>query len=167
MPDWAIVLIGFLGIIIGALITFFTHWWERKERYQVLTFPKRLEAHQQVLSFCLEIRALLILLQQVEKKIVEKEKVDKLYNLCEKAGEWWKNNLLYLDERSSSTVSKAILLAWDVAIQVEKKWAIDEASTKVIQAAIAELDNAEECIVKGIGVKYLPELKKLETLKRQ
>lgn len=175
MPNWAIALIGLFGVIIGALITFLIHWQERKERYQVLTFPKRLEAHQKALTFCFNIKTLLLSLYPVEQK-----KVAELSDLCDKAIEWLKNNLLYLDELSRIAMSSSLnftglaisevnhAIPSPIEDEVKKVEAAEhlflgfhqgQVSTKATLEAIAQVDKTMQYLIKGIGAKYLPELK--------
>lgn len=179
MPDWAVVLIGVLGLIVGAAITEFGRWRERRERYQAIIFPKRLEAHQQALAFCYDMETLLLSLHPVEQK-----KVDELSDLGDKAIEWLKNNLLYLDELSRMGMSNSLIFTRHAIEEVDhaipspiedevKKMEVKDAehlffgfhqgqvSTKTTLEAIAQVDQTMEYLIKGIGAKYLPELKKL------
>lgn len=80
MPNWAVVLIGVSSLILGVAITEIGRWLERRERYKVLSFEKRLEAHQQALTWCLKIGWLTESAYSAEAKKVELEEVEEFTN---------------------------------------------------------------------------------------
>jgi hypothetical protein len=54
MPEWGIVLIGVADLIVGVIITKSRHWLDRRQRFQVMTFEKRLQAHQEAYRLCFD-----------------------------------------------------------------------------------------------------------------
>lgn len=47
MADWVAPVMGLAGVALGAGIAEFRHWRESRERYQAMSFERRLEAHQE------------------------------------------------------------------------------------------------------------------------
>ncbi len=80
MPEWGIALIGVGGLIAGAIISEIRHWLDRKQRFRVMTFEKRLETHQAALSQIQKLR------HSIESKLSFEEKkvaIDNLLHWCE------------------------------------------------------------------------------------
>jgi len=152
MPDWAIVLTGLFGVIIGALITFLIHWWERKERYQVITFDKRLEVHQQAFYWCSKSY---LGFKRVTRR--ELKSPSNLLTTAKEAMEWWQNNCLYLDEDSRISMLQAILA---ILQRTDKIISKGEQVTSEDDEVRTQIMKALNCIITGIGAKYLPELQK-------
>jgi hypothetical protein len=138
MPDWESIIVTVLGS--GTASALITHWLDRKQRYQVMTFEKRLQAHQEALSQCYELWDIVTGKRSDEDK---DEGIKKVRN-------WWVNNQLFLDEASRSQILTLIDLAYDHIYD-----------PKVRQSAFyAAWRETRKTIIRGIGSKYLPETTK-------
>jgi len=157
MPDWAIAVAVIVGTLLGAGIAEFRHWVERKERYQVITFEKRLEAHQQAFGLCLKVS---FLCEEALKNSSEYPK--EFADAVSKAMEWWGNNCLYLDEDSREAMLDALEGVTDIVAKQDESSITDyhKSVSKKVAKALAR-------IVEGVGAKYIPEIEKLESLKRR
>ncbi len=155
MSDWIAPIIGFIGVIIGVAIVEIRLWRERKEKYQVITFEKRLEVHQQAFAWCMKIANLL---GQSYGEISRDEAsmfaitLDKLYN---EANDWWGNNCLYLDDDSRYGMFTAIGLPLDRAEQLVNN--IRE-TNEFVQQARDTVKKTIRHITKGIGSEHLPDI---------
>jgi len=156
MPEWGIALIGVAGLILGSIISEIRHWLDRGIRFQVMTFEKRLQAHQEALSWCMQTAIL-----TRPKALKEAKGIENLLNCLHEAIEWLMHNSLYIDENSYVSM----LNAFSFAIKQAEEWSNeenhaildDEQKLKVI---IREMGKAAKCIIGGIGAKYLPEIEK-------
>ena len=54
MAEWWVPLVGLFGVLVGVGITEFRLWAERKDRYRIMTFEKRLQVHQEAYRLCME-----------------------------------------------------------------------------------------------------------------
>ncbi|HUT68673.1 MAG TPA: hypothetical protein VMW86_09035, partial [Dehalococcoidales bacterium] len=90
MPEWGIALIGVAGLIVGAIITEARHWLDRRQRFQVMTFEKRLQTHQEALSYCYKLY----------HSFNSRKDEDEKYRTINEIQEWWESNCLLLDEKS-------------------------------------------------------------------
>jgi hypothetical protein len=148
MPEWAV---GILGVIMGVAATSLWQWLDRRERYRVMTFEKRLEAHQHAHYLCTQAWLLLIDLKRAEQntiKIFETDKeseelvarklesvkkleeaTGKLQKFYQESVEWLTQNCLYLDHRSQILFPEAIIAIANEAttslvkqiVQIEEK----------------------------------------------
>ena len=157
MSDWIAAIMGLVGVIFGVAIVEIRLWRERKERYQVITFEKRLEVHQQAFAWCMKI---VNLLGQTYGDASSAEvnmhtiALNKLYN---EATEWWWSNCLYLDENSRLNMFDAIGLPLDRAEQLVNNM---KPTDEFIQQSRDTLRETMRNINKGIGAKYLPDIDK-------
>jgi hypothetical protein len=86
MEEWIAALIGFLGVILGVGIQEFRRWRESREKYQVVIFPKRLEAHQKAFEWCQKLNVAL-----------NSRKANEIHEVATKFRKWWNANCFYLD----------------------------------------------------------------------
>ena len=156
MPEWGIALIGVAGLILGTIISEVRHWLDRRKRFQVMTFEKRLQAHQEALSWCMRTA---ILTQP--KALKETEGIENLLNCLQEAMEWLIHNCLYIDENSRismlNTFTFAIKQARECSNEEKPTIINDEQKLQVIRG---EMHKVAKCIIEGIGAKYLPETEK-------
>jgi hypothetical protein len=162
MPEWALAIAVVIGTIIGASIGEFRHWRESKERYHVITFEKRLETHQEAFKYCFEINEFLGLMRGGDLQALEDFK-----KVIVDAKGWWFSHCLYLDDSSRNILPDVFEVALINAEELSKE--LDKAKKPDIETLAAIKSNAKAktkiaeaivCIIKGIGVKYLPEIKK-------
>ncbi|MHA1971577.1 MAG: hypothetical protein ACTSW1_01220 [Candidatus Hodarchaeales archaeon] len=92
------------GAIIGAGIQEFRLWGERKDKYRVMSFDRRLEAHQQAFAALHELNRILNtgVSKDIDRTAIETRK-------------WWDKNCLFLDEKSRSLMLKTINLSHQYA----------------------------------------------------
>jgi len=155
MTDLTIAVIGLIGVIIGVAIVEIRLWRERKDRYQVITFEKRLEIHQQAFAWCMKISNLLGKSYgdvSSEVATILAGELNKLYN---EANDWWGSNCLYLDDDSRLSMFTAIGLPLDRAEQLIGD---KQATNEFRQQARDTLKQTIRHITKGIGSEYLPDI---------
>jgi TPR repeat protein len=133
--EWITGLFTLLGAAIGAGISEYRNWRERKNRLRIMTFEKRLEAHQKAYYWCHKLNEVL--------NISNKSEIHRISN---EAREWWNNNSLYLDAVSRSKMVGLFNLA--------HMYADDHESGNYVWERLWETFKA---IVSGIGFEYLPE----------
>ena len=148
MTEWWVPLVGLFGVLLGVGITEFRLWMERKDRYRIMTFEKRLQVHQEAYRLCMEQATLLNELH--EKGLGASEKFLRSHD---EAKEWLSRNCLYLDTRSLHAVINAFFAASiygrDLA---EQRQTVD----KAFEYAHLEFTKCLSSIAKGVGAKYLP-----------
>lgn len=162
--EWLTGLFTLLGMALGAGITEFRHWRERRERYQVMTFEKRLQAHQQAFSWCMNVHGILKRMTIVQELERVEELGRKFVEVTDKATDWWAHNCLYLDDHSKLRFLKMINMTGQQVNEILDK-SVKEAQTKKAHASVqisedvrAEIKKTLTCLVEGIGAKYLPEI---------
>ena len=152
MAEWWVPLVGLFGVLVGVGITEFRLWAERKDRYRIMTFEKRLQVHQEAYRLCMEQA---MLMNDLHKK--EPEVVKKFNKSHDEAKDWLNHNCLYLDTRSWRGIMNAFFAASiygrDLA---EQRQTVD----KAYEYAHSEFTKCLSSIAKGIGAKYLPETDK-------
>jgi len=155
-------LIGLFGVLLGAGIAEFRHWMERKDRYKVMTFEKRLQVHQEAYRLCMEMAMLLVDGLEAGKRSLE---------LGDEAKEWLNRNCLYLDKRSHRAIISAFFAASnyfsDIAKQRQKvNQALEAKQRQVVYVNLAhneaqsEMKKCLKFIAEGVGAEYLPETNK-------
>lgn len=155
MRDLIIAIIGPICVIIGVAIVEIRLGIERKGKYQVITFEKRLELHQQAFAWCMKISNLLGQSYgdvSSEVATIQAMELNKLYN---EANDWWGSNCLYLDDDSRLSMFTAIGLPLDRAEQLIGD---KQATNEFRQEARDTLKKTIRYITKGIGSEYLPDI---------
>ncbi len=155
MPDWALALAVVIGTIIGASIGEFRHWRESRQRYQVMAFEKRLQAHQEAVSWCLKISDYM-----GPSKMRKKQGIEQLLDHVEEAGEWLNKNCLLLDTNSNASLLDVLEFATRNARDYTSGAATTVDEDKEIAKITQEIRKAIRCIAQGVGVKYIPDIKR-------
>jgi hypothetical protein len=149
MTDWGIALIGVGGIIVGAIITEVRYWLDRKQRFRVMTFEKRLQVHQDAYRLCMEQA---LLMDELRRKGLEVS--ERFLKSHDETREWLNRNCLYLDKRSHKAIIEAFfatsIYGRDFA---EKRETINQA----YDYAHSKLEDCLKFTTEGIGAEYLPE----------
>ena len=146
MAQWAVVLVGLGGVIVGALITgFFTwrihesdkkfHISERSHDFRVMMLEKRLPIHQRAYYWWQKLNEVLNIGENSE-----------IHDVAREAREWWNGNCLLLDVNSRDEMVKLLTLA--------HFYASGHKSGEYVWDALM---TTKKAIVAGIGVEYLPE----------
>lgn len=95
-------LLGLFGVVIGALVSEFSHHQvareERRHQLRLAALDRRLQAHQEAFS----------LWRQILKDIDDRARITQTVADCQ---EWWNNNCLYLTEDARQAFVQAYLLA--------------------------------------------------------
>ena len=152
--DWVTAVVGLIGVIIGAGIQEFRHWRESKQRYQVMTFDKRLQIHQEAVAWCMKIAT-----NMTPSKLREKQDIERLLGHAETAQQWLINNCLFLDSNSHASMLNVLDFAMDKAKKCVN--GVPTTIDKEEEAEIAKrIGKATKCIAQGVGVKYMPDIKK-------
>ena len=133
--EWLIALFTLLGVILGLGYSEYKNRQGRKERFRVMTFEKRLEAHQQAYYWCHKLNEVLNI----------GEKAD-IHNTANKAREWWNSNCLLLDTNSRREIVQLINLSHAYAHDLKSGEYVWDSLQKSLKS-----------VVKGIGFEYLPE----------
>ncbi len=143
--EWLAPVSGLLGVVIGLGYSQLARWQERKERFQVMTFEKRLEAYQKAYYWCYSLHSSIgINIATVTHRIADE------------ALEWCKSSCLYLDEETRKEMYGVINGSF-------RYHGVDEATKREI---LNQFDTAYDAIRSGIGREYLPKVKdKLSELK--
>lgn len=134
--DWLTGLFTLLGIALGAGISEYRHWREGRERFRVMTFEKRLAAHQKAYYWWNNLNRVL--------NFGDAEQIRKIAN---KAREWWNGNCLFLDTNSRRDMVE--LINYSFMYASDSKTAQEHIWEQVMKTA--------KSIVSGIGFEYLPE----------
>ena len=137
--EWLSGLFALFGVLLGLGFSEYRSWREGKVRFRIMTFEKRLQAHQEALSCWYELHHVLNKIETIgEEKCIT---IDKLEN-------WWENNLLFLDEVSRD---KMLVLIGEAR---EHGTNLAESHTAVFRT----LKETRAALIRGIGAKHLPEM---------
>jgi len=153
MPDWVIAVAVVFGTLLGVGIQEFRRWREMRERYQVMTFPKRLEAHQRAFSWCHELN---VALNQRDPK--------EIHRVADEARAWWNANCFFLDSDSRRKMIPLFNAAHDYADGIGSK---RPDNVQLRPSIWRYLSDALKAITEGIGDKYLPETSTAEAVKQE
>jgi hypothetical protein len=136
---------GLIGVILGVGVMEFRHWREERERYQVMTFEKRLETHQAALNWCYQLN-----------RVLNSRDPGDIHGIADQAREWWNKNCLLLDEKSRESMVLTINFSHSYANKFEHPDKGEPEAQKGSQVW-HYLNDSLRAIHEGIGVKYLPE----------
>lgn len=142
MQDWQIAFIGLLGVIIGILATAFWNLIERKERFKVITFEKRLEAHQLAFYW-----------NQTIYHSLGSGDADRIREKIHETQEWWNGNCLLLDEKSQKSFISVFNSGNRYARNIQRPGSELEA-----ERIWDDLNTNLADIIKGIGAEHLPRI---------
>lgn len=153
MTDWVIGIAVVVGTLLGVGIQEFRRWRETRERYQVMTFPKRLEAHQRAFSWCHELN---VALNQRDPK--------EIHRVADEARAWWNANCFFLDSDSRRKMIPLFNAAHDYADGIVSKRSDNVQLRPFIWRYLTD---ALKAITEGIGDKYLSETSTAEAVKQE
>ena len=153
--DWFPAVMGLIGVVVGVAIHEFRIWREKEDKYKDMIFEKRLDAHQGAYYRCMRLLTVIRparLMGDGGVKVALKE--------YEEAKEWVDKNTLYLDEDSINKIERFFTY---IVVTVSKYTDgkertginVEEETQKLVQI----MKEAISSIKRGIGVKYLPEVK--------
>ena len=152
MPDWVIAVAVVFGTLLGVGIQEFRRWRELRERYQVMSFPKRLEAHQRAFSWCHELN---VALNRRDPK--------EIHRVADEARAWWNANCFFLDGDSRRKMIPLFNAAHDYADGIGNKRPDNVQLSPSIWRYLTDVFKA---IAEGIGEEYLPEKSTAEAVKQ-
>ena len=92
MQEMQVALFALSGVILGIIATSFWNWRERRERFRVMTFGKRLEAHQSAYYWN----------QAIYNSLTSRD-AEQISRCVREAQEWWNSHCLFLDEKSQKS----------------------------------------------------------------
>ncbi len=138
MQDWQVAFIGLLGVILGILATAFWNWKERKERFKVIAFEKRLEAHQLAFYW-----------NQTIYHSLGSGDAERIRKSISEAQEWWNGNCLLLDERSQKSFISIFNSGNRYARNIQRPELEAERIWDDLNKNLAD-------IIQGIGAEHLP-----------
>ncbi len=133
--EWLTALFTLLGVGLGLGYSEYKNRQERKDRFRVMTFEKRLEAHQKAYYWCQKLNEVLNIGEKTE-----------IHNNAIAAREWWNSSSLLLDSVSRRDMVRLINLA--------HLYANGHKSGEYVWDGLMK---AQESVVSGIGFEYLPE----------
>jgi len=149
MPDWAIAVAVVFGTLLGVSIGEFRQWRERRERYQLMTFEKRLEAHQRAFYWCHKLNV-----------VLNRKDPKEIHKIADEAREWWDDNCLFLDQNSRQKMIPLFNFANQYANEIEDPNRFD---THVGHHVWSYLNESLKAITEGIGAEHLLETNDSDT----
>ncbi len=139
---------GLVGVVVGAAITIgynlYRDWRKGKDKYRVMLYEKRLEAHQKAYSYSAH------LLRAFSDRLSDLGLTKELRPLFREAEDFYFSNNLYLDENSRKLFRDALSSVITC---------FEEADSETIKDTRDELIKAINAITTGIGMKHLEESK--------
>lgn len=134
--EWLSGLFALLGVMLGLGIGEFRRLQERKERFRVMTFEKRLEAHQKAYYWWSNLN-----------RVLNVGEAQEIHKVASEAREWFDNSCLFIDTNTRRGMVRLINLSHMYAN-----------GNKVAQGTIWDcILQTSKSIVMGIGFEYLPE----------
>ena len=134
--EWLTGLFTLLGMALYAGISEFRNWQERKGRFRVMTFEKRLEAHQKAYYWWSNLN-----------RVLNVGDAEEIHRIANEAREWYDGSCLFLDTNSRREMVRFINLSHMYAN-----------GNKMAQEHIWDyVVKTSKAIVLGIGFEYLPE----------
>ncbi len=134
--EWVIGLFTLLGMVLGIVYGEYRLRREQKERFRVMTFEKRLEAHQKAYYWWNNLN-----------RVLNVGDTEEIHRIANEAREWYDSSCLFLDTNSRREMVGLTNLSHMYANG--NKMAQEHIWDYVIKTSKA--------IVLGIGFEYLPE----------
>ena len=167
METWGYVIAVVLGVAISELIRLFHDWQERHEKYRLMIYEKRLEAHQEAFYWVRELNRLFT----GSMADMDQDRVDKIKEIINKVDTWWGSHCFYLDDKSSDSVlevmtrSEELIGAYGDFVlpyrsnaepdrEQYEKWKKERWQLTVF------IDRTWRTLEKGIGMKHIEEPKR-------
>lgn len=156
---------GLIGVVVGSgLVIVYSYYRDRREReekYKVMTFEKRLEAHQEAFNLIRELNksfpASIEAIDEVKTKIIAeaRDKLDK----------WWALHCFYLDPKSQDRILEVIVrsdeLVFDYGLPKDSshKWDEDKRNSWLKERSefTSFIDATKTALVEGIRMKHIEE----------
>lgn len=136
-------IIGFVGIIIGALISTASQSWisyfNRKNALRLAAIDRRLSTHQEAYT----------LWRKLNSNLFDKQKI---HNVVAECQDWWDKNCLYLDPEARMAFYRAYISANNHYLFVE-----DRSDINLIKKNMADIQAAGIAIVKGVTLPTIGE----------
>lgn len=139
MQSLQVAVIGLIGILLGIAATSFFKWIDRKERFKVMTFEKRLAVHQRAHYWN----------QRIYHELSLRD-ANMLRETVSEAQEWWNDNCLLLDDKSR----KSMISVFNSTNRYAGGLEHPELTTGTERVWDALYTNLED-IIRGIGVEHL------------
>ena len=134
--EWLNGIFALFGVLIGLGFSEYRMWQTRKERFRIMTFEKRLEAHQKAYYWWNNLN-----------RVLNVGDADQIHEKASEAREWWDGSCLFLDTNSRREMVRLINLSHAYAN-----------GNKMAQEHIWDyVPKTSKAIVLGIGFEYLPE----------
>ena len=174
--------IGFIGVVIGAIIGLIPYFIERKDRYKFEKFKnelmkdlenykneleRRLEEHKKDLEIKYEVRikthqeAFSILVDL--SKPLHASNIEKIDEEVKKAKEWWNKHCFFLDKDSREKILKLLNMT---GIYVRSLGETGEGAAKVYEDFWHLLFDTIKAVQDGIKVERLDVLERPEEKKK-
>lgn len=135
-------LVGLLGVVVGALISEFSHYQsareERRHQLRLAALDRRLQAHQEAFSHW----------RRIMKDIGDPVNIGQTVMDCQ---EWWDNNCLYLTAEARQAFSHAYMTAhtYDAIRRTQ--------DTQLVQHETDVITRAGKIIVQGVELPTISE----------
>ncbi len=128
-------LVGLIGVVIGALITEYSHKQsareDRRNQLRLAALDRRLQAHQEAFS----------LWRQILKDLHNNEKIGNTVMECQ---EWWDNNCLYLTPDARQAFVQAYIAASHYAATMSTR------DVELLKHEFETIKHAGDLIVQGV-----------------
>jgi hypothetical protein len=148
MDEWGYAIAVVAGVIFSEAIRWFRDWRQGKEKYRVMLYEKRLEAHQGAFY---HVEQLLNPLRDYFTGFGLSTLSTEMQQVYREAKKFYDSNCLYLDEQSRNEMELAIYRI---------RLFLEEPDNGLMENAFDQLRKAKKAIVSGIGMKHIEEPKK-------
>jgi len=162
MDEWGYVIAVVVGIILSEVIRWSRDWREGKEKYKVMLYEKRLEAHQKAFSY---VRQLMLrattsyfsfAFDMDDKSDFDREFNNKeIKRLLLELNDFFDSNCLYLDEQSRSEIMRSIVVTGSAYDNFITENLSKEELTEKLKDSSDQLHKTQGVIVTGIGMKHI------------
>ena len=123
---------GLIGVVVGSglllLYNYYRDHREREEKYRVMLYDKRLEAHQGAYYHVEQ------LLFSFGYRLYGPPLTKDMRTLCREAEEFYDSNCLYLDEQSRGEIVMALLLIKEICYSQTDEKQKQEAFNQLVKA---------------------------------
>ena len=164
MEAWGYLIAVVIGVVLSEAIRWFRDWREGEEKYRVMLYEKRLEAHQMAFYLIRELNGSFP--GSIED--MDEDRVASIEKARAEVDKWWASHCFYLDPKSRDKIMEAIVrseeLVRDYGLPKDPgyKWGNDERKSwsKERMAFTFCIDKTRRTLVEGIGMKHIEEPKK-------
>lgn len=165
------VTIGFIGVVIGAVIGLIPYFIERKERYKFEAYKSELERKLEEFKKDLEIKYEVRIKTHQEafswlmdlNVVLNSGQPDKIHKVADQARDWWNKNCFLLDKDSRG---KFMVLTNMAHMFARDLFNTDPDAKKVSRDIWKLLDETVKAVQDGIKVERLDVLEKPEEKKK-